>query len=58
MIWVIFLFFIFILVNKQIDSYQNYLEIPIYDCDKKYNKKLKNLKNYKKNSSTIWIRIK
>lgn len=46
--WLILLLLLFIITNQRIDSYQNYLEVPIYDCDKDYNKNLRNLNNYKK----------
>lgn len=46
--WLILLLILLLLNNRRIDSYQNYLEIPIYDCPRDYNKELKNLNNFKK----------
>jgi len=46
--WLVFLLILLLLNNRQIDSYQNYLKIPIYDCDRDYNSELKNLNNFKK----------
>lgn len=46
--WVLVLLMLIILNNRNIDSYQNYLEIPIYDCNRDYNQRLKNLNNFKR----------
>ena len=46
--WLVLLLILLLLNNRQIDSYQNYLKIPIYDCDRDYNKELINLHNFKK----------
>ncbi len=46
--WILVLLILIILNNRNIESYQNYLEIPIYDCNRDYNRKLKNLNNFKR----------
>lgn len=46
--WLILLLLLILLNNRHIDSYQNYLEIPIYDCDRDYNSELKKLNNFKR----------
>jgi len=46
--WLLIILLLLIIFNKQIDSYQNYLEIPIYDCDRDYNSELKKLNKFKK----------
>ena len=46
--WLILLLLLILLNNRHIDSYQNYLEVPIYDCDRDYNSELKQLNNFKR----------
>lgn len=46
--WWLILLLLILLNNRQIDSYQNYLKIPIYDCDRDYNGELNKLNNFNK----------
>lgn len=46
--WWLILLLLILLNNRHIDSYQNYLEIPIYDCNRDYNRRLRNLNDFKR----------
>lgn len=46
--WIVFLLIIILVTNKRIDSYQNYLDIPIYDCNDYHKQKILNLSKYKR----------